>query len=375
MQKFNLTNIVTKDLALKLHSLLLAVVLWYFVGGENRINKNVMIPIEIINLPRDLVISNQFKKEIEVTVNGPRSVILDMDKRSVTRQVDLSKATPGTMVIENDNDHIPVPRGVNVQRVQPASIILSLDKLISKQYPVTARTVGRVARDYYVKNVRTEPDVITITGPQTTLMQFDELFTKPINLEGVKQSAQIQVPLELEPAIVDLIGETSVTANFTIALETITKTIPDLKIDLEDDTRIAEPAVVQVTANIPKALLRKEKGDLKDLFVVTAIPQKEEDRFKVKVIPRLDLEVPVEILSIVPSTVAVKTVAGKVDHSGFQNKVPVIGPIPPLVLPGPDISGETKQENKENKENKKIPSIHSVKRIDREKEKRLVEEE
>ncbi|MCP3889658.1 MAG: hypothetical protein GY702_12405 [Desulfobulbaceae bacterium] len=300
----SLTNLISKDWMLKFISLLLAVVLWYFVGGEDRVDKNVMVPIEIINLPRDLVISNQFKKEIEVTVSGPRSLILEMTSKAVTRQVDLSSATPGTMVIENDNDHIPVPRGVTVQRVQPSSIILSLDKLIQKQFPVSARTVGRVAAGYFVKSLKAEPDVITITGPQTTLSQFDELFTKAINLTGVKQSAQIQVPLELESAIVELIGETSVTADLVVGLETETKSLEAMRVHVivEGVVRQVYPETVKVTANIPKMLLKKG-SDPALLFSVTALEQAGEDRMKVTVIPKADVELPIEILSIIPQTV------------------------------------------------------------------------
>jgi YbbR domain-containing protein len=300
----NLANIFSKDWLLKFVSLVMAVVLWSFVGGEDRVDKNVMIPIEIINLPRDLVISNQFKKEIEVTVSGPRTMILELSSRAVTRQVDLSAATPGTMVIENDNDHIPVPRGITVQRIQPSSIILSLDKLIQKQYPVTARTVGRVADGYFIKMLKTDPDVITIAGPQTTLSQFDELYTKAINLAGVKQSAQLQVPLELGPAIVELIGETSVTADLTVGLETVTRTMEGMKVHASIDgvLREVQPAEVKVTANIPLMLLAR-KVDPKSLFSVTALKKEGEERLVVKAIPKADVELPIEILSIIPGTV------------------------------------------------------------------------
>jgi YbbR domain-containing protein len=300
----NLANIFSKDWLLKFVSLVMAVVLWSFVGGEDRVDKNVMIPIEIINLPRDLVISNQFKKEIEVTVSGPRTMILELSSRAVTRQVDLSAATPGTMVIENDNDHIPVPRGITVQRIQPSSIILSLDKLIQKQYPVTARTVGKVADGYFIKMLKTDPDVITIAGPQTTLSQFDELYTKAINLAGVKQSAQIQVPLELGPAIVELIGETSVTADLTVGLETVTRTMEGMKVHASIDgvLREVQPAEVKVTANIPLMLLAR-KVDPKSLFSVTALKKEGEERLVVKAIPKADVELPIEILSIIPGTV------------------------------------------------------------------------
>jgi len=319
INKTNLADIFSKDWLLKFISLVLAVSLWYFVGGEDRVDKNVMIPIEIINLPRDLVISNQFKKEIEVSVSGPRSLILEMTNRAITRQVDLSSATPGTMVFENDNDHIPVPRVITVQRVQPSSIILSLDKLIQKQFPVSARTVGKVADGYLVKNLKMNPDVITITGPFTILSQFDELFTKAINLDGVKQSVQLQVPLELGSAIVELIGETSVTADLTIGLETTTMTLDEMLVHaiVEGVKRDVNPTMVKITANIPKMLLA-DTVDPKILFTVTAIKQEGDDTLKVKVIPRADVELPIEILSIIPGTVSL---VDSNPHSDFNTSM------------------------------------------------------
>ena len=319
INKINLTNLFSKDWLLKFISLVLAVVLWYYVGGEDRVDKNVMIPIEIINLPRDLVISNQFKKEIEVTVSGPRSLILEMTSRAITRQVDLSAATPGTMVIENDNDHVPVPRGITVQRVQPSSIILSLDKLIQKKFPVSARTVGKVADGYYVKLLKIDPDVITITGPLTILSQFDELYTRAINLAGMKESIQLQMPLELDPAIIELIGETSVTAELSIGLETVTKTMTGLVVHAVIDgvKRDVKPETVRVTANIPKKLLGESHINLKDLFVVTAIQEEKDSDLKVKVMPRDDVELPIEILSIIPDSVLLVN-----DHGGSIWKTP-----------------------------------------------------
>jgi YbbR domain-containing protein len=316
--KVKLTDLLSKDWLVKFISLVLAVGLWYFVGGEDRVDKNVMIPIEIINLPRDLVISNQFKKEIEVTVSGPRSLILDMTSRAITRQVDLSSATPGTMVIENDNEHIPVPRGITVQRVQPSSIILSLDKLIQKQFSISARTVGMVAEGYYLKKLRIDPEIITITGPRTILSQFDGLYTKAINIEGMTQSTQLQVPLELEPAIVELIGETSVTAELIIGLETVARILDEMEVHAVIDgvKRDVQPETVRITASIPQKLLA-DNLDPKSLLTVTAIQQPGEDQLKVKVISRGDVDLPIEILSIIPDTVSLV----KAENDGRDSQV------------------------------------------------------
>lgn len=355
----SLTNFISKDWLVRFISIILAVILWYFVGGEDRVDKNVMVPIEIINLPRDLVISNQFKKEIEVTVSGPRSLIFEMSNKMVTRQVDLSTATPGSMVVENDNDHIPVPRGITVQRVQPSSIILSLDKLIQKQYPVSARTVGRVAEGYYIKSLKTEPDVITITGPQTTLLQFEELFTKAINLTGVNQSAQLQVPLELETSIIELIGETSVTADLKIGLKTETMTMKDMTVHVSMDgaLKAVEPNTVRVTANIPKLLLQ-QGADPRELLSVTALRQEGEERLKVTVIPKANVEYPIEVLSIIPQTVMIATddPVPILESLTFGDGATAVG-VPEIIIK--DLSQESEDRQEIGKE-EKVPVLKRI---------------
>jgi hypothetical protein len=78
-----------KNWMLKLLSLLFALFLWYFVVGEDKVDMNVTLPVEIVNLPRDLIISNQFKKQLEVTVSGQRSLIRSMTTQHISRTIDL----------------------------------------------------------------------------------------------------------------------------------------------------------------------------------------------------------------------------------------------------------------------------------------------
>lgn len=307
----------SKDWILRFVSLLIAVSLWYMVGGVDKVDKNVMIPVEIINLPRDLVISNQFKKEIEVTFNGPRSLILEMSERGITRQVDLSHATPGTTVIVNEIDSIPVPRGVTVERIQPSTIILSLDKLVQKHFAIHPIIAGKVPFDYILVEIGTAPAEISITGPSTVLEQFDALITKPISVEGLKESVQQQIPLDLTPAIVDLIGETSVTAHIRISMKTIKKTVKGLPVSVEVDgiPRSVTPSTVTVTAAVPRVWV-KQKKDLKKLFDVTVMAENDEGRMEVKVTPTKKMIDSVKVFQVMPLFVTLKAVeqSGKVEE-------------------------------------------------------------
>jgi len=297
----------SKDWIARFVSLLLAIILWYMVGGEDKVDKNVMIPVEIINLPRDLVISNQFKKQIEVTVNGPRALILEMIKGEVSRQVDLSDAAPGTNIIANEIDSIPVPRGVTVERIQPATIILSLDKLVQKHFSILPVVVGEVAADYQVGSVSVDPDEIVITGPRTVLEQFDVLTTRPIDVKGLNESVQQQIPLDLSQEVVGLIGETSVTAHIRITMKTVNKKIIGIPVNAVIDgvVKDVKPGTVTVIASVPKVFV-KLKMDLKSLFDVTVVGEKGEAKMEVRVTPKKDVVDSVKVSQVQPSFVTLK---------------------------------------------------------------------
>lgn len=300
-------RIWSKEWVLKFISLCLAAMLWYYVGGEDVVEKNIMVSVEVINLPNDLIISNKYKKEIEVTVRGPRSVILEMGKDQSARQIDLSRATPGTKVESIENTSIPVRRGVEVLRVQPSTIILSLDNLIKKKIPIKAITTGDVSPGYELSDLRIDPKTITINGPETILSRVDVLKTTPINLQGLFESVQLQIPLELDQRIIDLIGETSVTADITIVYDTVEKLVENVPVNLAPDGNVKEvtPTSVTVTLKIPKLIYRKNM-DFNTLFSVTALPPEEgevEKKMRLQVTPMSELIVPLEIVSIMPEFV------------------------------------------------------------------------
>ncbi len=305
-------------------SLIMAIVLWFNVGGEKKVDTSVMIPVEVINLSRDLVISNQFKRQIEVTVNGPRSLILDIEKKQITRQIDLSKATPGTTVITNDVDSIAFPRGITILRVQPSTIILSLDKLVKKQFEINPVTAGNPLPGYILKGLRMDPDVITVTGPETVLAPYKVFRTKVININGMNKSVQQQIPLDLEPAIVDLIGETTITADITIGYEMVEKeytlTLPQAVVGSKKTIKS-----VRVLASVPKLLLDR-KLPAKDMLSTAILEDWENGTATVKIIQSEKTDLPIDIIHVEPAVIEIPVKAA---------------------IPAPENGGETQPDSGE----------------------------
>ncbi|MEA2084966.1 MAG: CdaR family protein [Thermodesulfobacteriota bacterium] len=258
-----------KNWALKLLSLFFALFLWYFVVGEDKVDMTVLIPVEIVNLPHNLVISNQFKKELEVTVSGPRGLIRGISSQDVSRSVNLSKATPGTEVIHNELDSIRFPRGIRVLRIQPANIILLLDRLIQKELTIKYITRGSPAKNYELVSILLDPPSITLTGPQALLGNEDFLTTTPIDISGLNGPSLRQVSLDLKSSIANLIGESVVTARVSIKEKTAKKNIPSVPVKPtqadEGFTYILSPRTVKVQAELPLSTIRNTKK-LQTLF-------------------------------------------------------------------------------------------------------------
>ncbi len=261
-----------KDWFIKLISLLFAVFLWYFVSSEDRVDMNIQIPVEIVNLPRDLIIANQYKTVLDVMVTGPRGLIRRVSS-GITRSIDLSKATAGTTVLANDLDSISVPAGVTVLRISPTHINLRLDRLITKELPIKAITGGRLPPEYELASITMQPEQLEIAGPQDIVEPETILETIPIDLSDVTSSTSKQVDLDLKPALADLIGDPVVSAKIEIRDKLIEREISGIEITLSGltATRTAtiSPRRVDTRVMIPMALSKKQNRAIGELFTAT----------------------------------------------------------------------------------------------------------
>jgi YbbR domain-containing protein len=265
---------------LKLLSLFFALFLWYFVVGEDKVDMNVTIPVEIVNLPRDLVISNQFKKQLEVTVSGQRSLIHGMVDQHISRTIDLSKAAPGTVVIQNHPDSISLPRGLSILRVQPPTLTLLLDRLIQKNLPIKPVLTGKVHKDYLLDSVTVDPPSLEISGPQSVLAQEENLTTSSINITGLDHSTVKQVPLALKSELTDIIGEPVVAVRLNIVELKREIVLTDIPIDLDineggNSNVIYQivPPTIKVTAEMPQSMVASA-NDTRSHFHAKIIPER-----------------------------------------------------------------------------------------------------
>ena len=277
--------------------------------GEDQVDMNIQVPIEIINLPASLTIANEFKKNIDVSVRGPRSMILDLRNRNITRPVDLSNAQPGTIVIKNDETSIPLPKGILVQRLQPTNITLLLDQLSQKNFPVKPITEGKLAAGYELRGITLAPDHLVISGPRSILDKEQTLRTYAINLNDLDRATTVQIHLNLGPEFFDLIGETVVTAQVELQEKLEERTVNAVPVTVREARTPVKikPQTVAVRASFPQNLLH-QTANLTSLLqaTVTANGQAKQGTAAVVAsgvsVPGHD---PIKIISVTPAEVEV----------------------------------------------------------------------
>jgi YbbR domain-containing protein len=185
-----------KNLPYKLLALFLSILLWFIVVGEERAEVGLTIPLELINIPRDMIVVNNLTQGIDIRVNGPRSLVRSLSTENLSKSLDLSNARAGTITFPINSEGISLPRGVTITRIHPTTVVVVLKKLSTKQVPIRPRLLGKPASEVELDSAKVTPDRIAIAGPEEILEDLDTLWTKPIDLSGLRTSLKQKATLD-----------------------------------------------------------------------------------------------------------------------------------------------------------------------------------
>jgi len=317
-----------KNLKIKIVSLILASVFWFFVASSYDQVKsfNYDIQIQPIGLDNELVILHpslipKTKIYYRTTTKNVSTVSLKID--DFTSIVQLKGLGEGTykspVIVETTYPNI------EIVDFYPKEIDITIEKKISKEFIPELTTHGNVAPGYKLNNMINPIEKIKMTGAESMIEQiasveaYIELFgsestdtIKKAKIDAMNQDHKIltEIKSNLEYINVEL----------NIVLDEETKTvgiIPDLdKISLQDGYFIKS-----VRIEPPTAKIRGKKDDLKDIKHLETI------RLTINDLDRnyetsLDLELPQNISLLEPDDNQV-TLTLEVSSLDYQKKINV----------------------------------------------------
>lgn len=244
-------------------SLVLAVVLWYFVTDtENPTLIDVYpspISVEPVNVTEALAVANQLPA-VQVRISAPADRWERLTPANFRALVDLngfgarSQEVPVRVEVEG-------VRGVRVIDVQPRTVLVNLEDLATRQVSVAARALGSPPLGYQIGAVTPETPSARVSGPESLVALIDQAIAE-VNVTGLTVNVKQNVVLKavgtggaeirgvrLEP--------TNAAVNVEVIQTTIVRTVP-IAVDVAGEpdpgyvvSRVASsPSAIQVQGPI-----------------------------------------------------------------------------------------------------------------------------
>jgi len=181
---------------LKLIAIVLAFLLWVQIAGQQRVQRSVSIPVEFINMPPQLVVTNDYPRQVNVVISRPSSV--RMDERQLAAVVDMAGTEPGTTVVPLTERNIRnVPSGAQIEGIEQRRIRLQLERIRRKTVSVAPEVIGQPAAGFQLREVRPVPSEVLVSGPESSLDQVEVAGTESIDISGRSHPFSQSVYLDL----------------------------------------------------------------------------------------------------------------------------------------------------------------------------------
>lgn len=280
-------KLLTRNLGLKLASLLLAFVLWFLVAQIYDPKDTVTFNNIQVRLINTELMDEEGKvyevldnsNLVRVTVTGPQSIVKSELRRSdIVAEADMSKLTDiNTIAItyycENiSNDSVEIKGNHD-------SVRLNVEDKTSKWIKLESNTIGDVASGYMIGNVTLDQTNIEVTGPKSAISQVDHAGVD-INVTDSTTSLSANVDIKLYDADDNELVLESVKKNVDSAYMTVevlaTKEVP-VEIEYMGVPEDGYMATGEVESSVPTVRIAGTVSTLVGISAIT-VP---EDRMNI----------------------------------------------------------------------------------------------
>ncbi len=170
------------NLYIKLLSLIVAIFLWSYVIGIvnpeiNITHRGIEVQTEgTAYLQREgLSIITPQNPRVNVELNGTKSDLGNIRSANIIAVMDLEGLTPGENNVEIDVSIQGTSGRVSVVNVEPSTIVVNLDEVVSENIRLEVETLGELEESYTLGNVRPLTNYVRVTAPSQIRNQIERV--------------------------------------------------------------------------------------------------------------------------------------------------------------------------------------------------------
>jgi YbbR domain-containing protein len=205
-----------KNLPTLITALVFAIAVWVLAVSQADPNETRIYPqamtMEIVGLDPSLMIVNDIDEDVTLTLRAPTTILdeLENERSLINVTLDLSGLEAGVHTLTPQ-----VTLGLSpaeVVRMDPSSVFVKLESVISETFPVEVKTLGNTAIGYELSAPELSTDSVLVTGPQS-LVDAVDMVAVEVDIEDVSEDINRELTLNAYDAEDNVINAVSISPN------------------------------------------------------------------------------------------------------------------------------------------------------------------
>ena len=182
---------------LRLLALGIALGLWFNSSFEDReaLSERLVTASVSYTWPQGYIVLDQ-EQNVQVRVRGSSKRVRELDAGQVDVQVELGRKE-GSITVSLGPENVLTPDGVEVMSVAPNTLIVEVEREISRRIRVVPDLEGEAAAGATAGEPEVFPNQVLVTGPESLVASTEVLQTRPVNIAG--RSATFEVDVAVVP--------------------------------------------------------------------------------------------------------------------------------------------------------------------------------
>lgn len=210
-------DLLLRNWHLKLISLALATILWAEVARTPTSEIGLSVSIEYQNIPPQTEVFGDTTDQVEVRLRGPSSVVRTLTPQDLSLSVDMKGVSMGQeKVLPLSPELVRAPFGVEVVRVIPARVRLTVEQTATRSVRISPKLNGTPAAGFEVERSTVAPETVQIEGPASHVLRMETIDTTEIDISGRRATFKENVELDVEDPIIRIPASAPITVEVRI---------------------------------------------------------------------------------------------------------------------------------------------------------------
>jgi YbbR domain-containing protein len=202
---------------LKLIALALATALWAQVARTPTSEIGVSVLLEYQNIPPKTEVYGDTTNRAEVRLRGPSSLLRSVSAQDVSLSIDMRSLAMGKeKILPLTPDLVRAPFGVEVVRVNPAQVRVTVEQTVQKTVRVLPILSDAPKAGFEVENTSITPGTADIEGPESQVRMVNDISTTPISVRERNATFTETADLDIQNPVIRIPKATSVKVEIKI---------------------------------------------------------------------------------------------------------------------------------------------------------------